>query len=109
MITFFNSDLITTLCVSHRVMATFRTVFWSLFGRGEPDAVRLGDDYDNHLTEDIGYIIYGIYNIVMVTVLINMLIAMMTRSFTNIAVSCATGVRCCCLSVFVYLFVCCCC
>ncbi|XP_076449136.1 short transient receptor potential channel 7-like [Babylonia areolata] len=66
------------------VMATFRTVFWSLFGRGEPDAVRLGD-YNNDLTQDIGYIIYGIYNIVMVTVLINMLIAMMTRSFTNIA------------------------
>ena len=69
-----------------RVLATFRTVFWSLFGRGEPDAVRLGD-YNNNLTEDIGYIIYGVYNIVMVTVLINMLIAMMTRSFTNIAVS----------------------
>ncbi|XP_076470184.1 short transient receptor potential channel 7-like [Babylonia areolata] len=66
------------------VMATFRTVFWSLFGRGEPDAVRLGG-YNNNLTEDVGYIIYGVYNIVMVTVLINMLIAMMTRSFTNIA------------------------
>lgn len=66
------------------VMATFRTVFWSLFGRGEPDAVQLGN-YNNSLTEDIGYIIYGVYNIVMVTVLINMLIAMMTRSFTNIA------------------------
>nr|KAG5713047.1 hypothetical protein BaRGS_021841 [Batillaria attramentaria] len=66
------------------VLATFRTVFWSLFGRGEPDAVKLGD-YNNNLTEDIGYIIYGLYNIVMVTVLINMLIAMMTRSFTNIA------------------------
>lgn len=66
-------------------MATFRTVFWSLFGRGEPDAVQLGN-YNNSLTEDIGYIIYGVYNIVMVTVLINMLIAMMTRSFTNIAV-----------------------
>ena len=40
-----------------------------------------------HPSEDIGYIIYGTYNIVMVTVLINMLIAMMTRSFTLIAVS----------------------
>lgn len=68
------------------MLATFRTVFWSLFGRGEPDAVKLGD-YNNSLTEDVGYIIYGMYNIVMVTVLINMLIAMMTRSFTNIAVS----------------------
>ena len=74
------------ISVFSRVLATFRTVFWSLFGRGEPDAVKLGS-YNNSLTEDVGYIIYGIYNIVMVTVLINMLIAMMTRSFTNIAVS----------------------
>ncbi|ESO90970.1 hypothetical protein LOTGIDRAFT_122406, partial [Lottia gigantea] len=66
------------------VMATFRTVFWSLFGRGEPGAVRLGE-YDNHVTEDIGYIIYGAYNAVSVTVLLNMLIAMMTRSFQTIA------------------------
>lgn len=66
-------------------MATFRTVFWSLFGRGEPGAVQLGE-YNHTLTQDIGYFIYGSYNIAMVTVLLNMLIAMMTRSFTNIAV-----------------------
>ncbi|CAG5135895.1 unnamed protein product, partial [Candidula unifasciata] len=66
------------------VLATFRTVFWSLFGRGEPDAVKLGG-YNNTFTEDIGYIIYGAYNVAMVTVLLNMLIAMMTRSFTLIA------------------------
>ncbi|KAH9502963.1 Short transient receptor putative channel 3 [Bulinus truncatus] len=66
------------------VMATFRTVFWTLFGRGERTAVELGDDYEN-ITEDIGYFIYGAYNVTMVTVLLNMLIAMMTRSFTRIA------------------------
>ncbi|XP_021357995.1 short transient receptor potential channel 3-like isoform X2 [Mizuhopecten yessoensis] len=65
------------------VMATFRTVFWSVFGRGDTDVVTLGE-YDNHLTEDIGYIIYGMYNIAMVIVLLNMLIAMMSRSFENI-------------------------
>ncbi|XP_052834096.1 short transient receptor potential channel 7 [Octopus bimaculoides] len=65
-------------------ISTFRTAFWSLFGRGEPHAVQLGD-YDNSFTEDVGYVIYGIYNIAMVTVLLNMLIAMMTRSFENIA------------------------
>ena len=31
------------------VLATFRTVFWSLFGRGEPDAVELGT-YNNKFT-----------------------------------------------------------
>ncbi|CAG5116513.1 unnamed protein product, partial [Candidula unifasciata] len=63
---------------------TFRTVFWSLFGRGEPEAVKLGG-YNNTFTEDIGYILYGAYNVAMVTVLLNMLIAMMSRSFTLIA------------------------
>ncbi|KAI8790076.1 short transient receptor potential channel 6, partial [Biomphalaria glabrata] len=66
------------------VMATFRTVFWAMFGRGEPEAVLLGG-YNNTFTSDIGYFIYGAYNISMVTVLLNMLIAMMTRSFTLIA------------------------
>ncbi|KAH9502968.1 Short transient receptor putative channel 6 [Bulinus truncatus] len=66
------------------VMASFRTVFWAMFGRGEPNAVLLGD-YNNTFTSDIGYCIYGAYNVVMVTVLMNMLIAMMTRSFDLIA------------------------
>lgn len=65
------------------VLATFRTVFWSMFGRGDTDVVKL-DQYGNKLTEDIGYIIYGAYNISMVVVLLNMLIAMMTRSYQDI-------------------------
>ncbi|KAK3611420.1 hypothetical protein CHS0354_027146 [Potamilus streckersoni] len=62
---------------------TFRTMFWSLFGRGEPDIVRLGG-YNNHVTEDIGYNLFGAYNIAMVIVLLNMLIAMMAQSFQAI-------------------------
>lgn len=77
------SNVLFDLC---SVVDTFRTVFWSLFGRGEPSVVQL-NGYDNTLTEDIGYIIYGAYNVASVTVLLNMLIAMMTRSFENIAVS----------------------
>lgn len=68
------------------VLVTFRTVFWSIFGRGDTDVLSLGE-YRNNFTEDIGYIIYGVFNIVTVTVLINMFIAVMTRSFQNIAVS----------------------
>ncbi|XP_059176496.1 short transient receptor potential channel 6-like [Physella acuta] len=66
------------------VLPTFRTVFWTLFGRGEPEVVKLGE-FNNTFTEDIGYVIYGAYNVAMVTVLLNMLVAMMTRSFTLIA------------------------
>jgi hypothetical protein len=57
-----------------------------MFGRGDTDVVKL-ENYDNVFTEDIGYIIYGAYNISMVIVLLNMLIAMMTRSYQDITVS----------------------
>ncbi|KAJ8302754.1 hypothetical protein KUTeg_019150 [Tegillarca granosa] len=65
------------------VFDTFRTMFWSLFGRGDTDVVELGA-YQNNYTRDIAYWIYGVYNIGMVTILINMLIAMMARSYQNI-------------------------
>lgn len=61
-------------------------MFWSLFGRGDTDVVELGA-YQNNYTRDIAYWIYGVYNIGMVTILINMLIAMMARSYQNITVS----------------------
>ena len=75
-------------------MRTFRTVFWSVFGRGETNVVTL-NKYENHVTEDFGYLLYGFYNVIMVTVLINMLIAMMARSYQAIAVR---------LSIVIYIF-----
>ncbi|WAR18167.1 TRPC7-like protein, partial [Mya arenaria] len=66
------------------VVKTFRTVFWSVFGRGGSEVVTLGE-YDHYLTENFGYLLYGLYNVIMVTVLINMLIAMMARSYQTIA------------------------
>ncbi|KAJ8302753.1 hypothetical protein KUTeg_019149 [Tegillarca granosa] len=65
------------------MFVTFRTMFWSLYGRGDVDVVELGP-YENRMTQDFAYWIYGIYNIVMVTILVNMLIAMMARSYENI-------------------------
>ncbi|KAJ8303131.1 hypothetical protein KUTeg_019527 [Tegillarca granosa] len=59
---------------------TFRTVFWSLFGRGEPRVVELGK-FNHYFTQNVGYWIFGAYNISTVIVLLNMLIAMMSRSF----------------------------
>ncbi|KAL5021904.1 hypothetical protein ScPMuIL_001059, partial [Solemya velum] len=59
---------------------TFRTVFWSLFGRGEPTVVELGQ-FGHYFTQNVGYWIFGAYNISTVIVLLNMLIAMMSRSF----------------------------
>ena len=63
--------------------ATFKTVFWSLFGLSQKDGVSLGN-YQNEFTEIIGQVIYGVFNIVSVIVLLNMLIAMMSKSYETI-------------------------
>ncbi|XP_035827592.1 short transient receptor potential channel 6-like [Aplysia californica] len=62
----------------------FQTVFWSIYGRGKREAVTLGA-YNNQLTEVIGELIDAMYHITIVIVLLNILIAMMSRSFEKIA------------------------
>jgi transient receptor potential cation channel subfamily C protein 4 len=66
-----------------RMGGTFKTVFWSLFGLSEKEGVKLGN-YQNRFTELIGYLIYGTFNIASVIVLLNMLIAMMSKSYETI-------------------------
>ena len=63
--------------------ATFKTVFWSLFGLAEKEGVQL-EDFDKQFTEVVGYVIYGAFNIASVIVLLNMLIAMMSKSYETI-------------------------
>jgi hypothetical protein len=63
--------------------STFKTVFWSLFGLAEKEGVQL-NSYNNPFTETVGYLIYGAFNIASVIVLLNMLIAMMSKSYETI-------------------------
>ncbi|GFR70679.1 short transient receptor potential channel 6 [Elysia marginata] len=63
---------------------TFRTVFWSIYGRGSIRAISLGN-YSNYVTEYIGQGIDAMYHIVMIILMLNILIAMMSRSFEKIA------------------------
>jgi len=65
---------------------TFRTIYWAVFGLKDSRTVELGG-YQSRFTESLGYIVFGVYNWGAVIVLLNMLIAMMTRSFDKIAVS----------------------
>jgi len=65
------------------MISTFKTVFWSLFGLAEKEGVQL-ENYENRLTVYIGYLIYGAFNIASVIVLLNMLIAMMSKSYETI-------------------------
>lgn len=63
--------------------STFKTVFWSLFGLAEKEGVQL-EAYGNRFTVLVGYFIYGAFNIASVIVLLNMLIAMMSKSYETI-------------------------
>lgn len=63
---------------------SFKTLFWSIFGLSEVTSVVL--KYDHKFIENIGYVLYGIYNVTMVVVLLNMLIAMINSSYQEIEV-----------------------
>uniref|UniRef100_A0A673AW76 Transient receptor potential cation channel subfamily C member 6 n=1 Tax=Sphaeramia orbicularis TaxID=375764 RepID=A0A673AW76_9TELE len=64
------------------VEESFKTLFWAIFGLSEVKSVVI--NIDHKFIENIGYILYGVYNIIMVVVLLNMLIAMFNSSFQEI-------------------------
>ena len=61
---------------------SFKTLFWAIFGLSEVKSVVI--NYNHKFIENIGYILYGVYNVTMVIVLLNMLIAMINNSFQEI-------------------------
>ncbi|KAG7484405.1 hypothetical protein MATL_G00049060 [Megalops atlanticus] len=64
-----------------RFNETFRFLFWTMFGVANQDYVDMPDFV---VAEFVGRILYGIYTLVIVIVLLNMLIAMITNSFQKI-------------------------
>lgn len=72
------------VCFIFRVEESFKTLFWSIFGLSEVISVVL--KYDHKFIENIGYVLYGVYNVTMVVVLLNMLIAMINNSYQEIEV-----------------------
>ncbi|XP_006796708.1 short transient receptor potential channel 6 isoform X3 [Neolamprologus brichardi] len=71
-----HNDAFTTLEES------FKTLFWAIFGLSEVKSVVI--DINHKFIENVGYVLYGVYNIIMVVVLLNMLIAMFNSSFQEI-------------------------
>ena len=65
---------------------TLNTMFWSLFGLGTADAAFLEPNYQNLLTQAVGSFFFGAFHITFIVVLLNMLIAMMTKSYEIIRV-----------------------
>ncbi|KAK7883004.1 hypothetical protein WMY93_029178 [Mugilogobius chulae] len=61
---------------------SFKTLFWSIFGLSEVKSVVV--NIDHKFIENTGYVLYGVYNVIMVIVLLNMLIAMFNSSFQEI-------------------------
>lgn len=49
--------------------------------------------YDHKFIENIGYVLYGVYNVTMVVVLLNMLIAMINSSYQEIEVHESEGLN----------------
>nr|VZI12684.1 unnamed protein product [Spirometra erinaceieuropaei] len=78
--------------------ATFYTLFWALFGQSSnnvttieenlasvyPGHVDLRVDNSSFMITSLGSILYAIYNACMIIILLNMLIAMMSKSFDEI-------------------------
>lgn len=67
----------------HRFNETFRFLFWTMFGVVNQEYVDMPEFV---LAEFVGRVLYGIFTLVIVIVLLNMLIAMITNSFQKIEV-----------------------
>lgn len=76
-------NLINILILS--IEKTFRTMFWSIFLIGNSEVVVI-EPFENNLTLIFGYLMFALYHIINITVMINMLIAMMARSYDSILV-----------------------
>ncbi|XP_019629549.1 PREDICTED: short transient receptor potential channel 3-like [Branchiostoma belcheri] len=63
----------------------FRTLFWSLFGMVELDSdPTIVPGVEQELVERVGWFLFGLYNVASIIVLLNMLIAMMNKSYEHI-------------------------
>ncbi|VDK22403.1 unnamed protein product [Taenia asiatica] len=78
--------------------ATFHTLFWALFGMSPNNVTMVEEElasvYPGHehlrvnnaafMISSLGSVLYGVYNACMIIILLNMLIAMMSKSFDEI-------------------------
>lgn len=60
-------------------------MFFALYALGESDDVVIAP-FNNNLTPNFGYVLFGMFHITNITVLLSMLISMLTKSFESILV-----------------------
>uniref|UniRef100_A0A671LU92 Ion transport domain-containing protein n=1 Tax=Sinocyclocheilus anshuiensis TaxID=1608454 RepID=A0A671LU92_9TELE len=70
------------LYIFNCIFESFKTLFWAIFGLSEVKSVVINNGHK--LIENIGYVLYGVYNVTMVIVLLNMLITMINNSIQEI-------------------------
>lgn len=61
------------------------TLFWALFGLPDLDILDL-KGIDKVFTETVGLLLYAAYHVIAIVVLLNVLIAMMSSTYTRIEV-----------------------
>ena len=83
------------VCVCCSIRMQFITVFWWIYGRGPmDDALLLPTEYkQSQVTQGVGHLLAALYHITIIIVLVNLLIAMMARSFEKIVVGIKTDLR----------------
>jgi len=68
-----------------RVDKSMESLFWSMFGLTDLDTFGI-DKSEFQIAQETGVMLFNLYQVLIVIVVINMLIAMMTRSFKSIMV-----------------------
>ncbi|XP_071947981.1 short transient receptor potential channel 4-like [Antedon mediterranea] len=64
---------------------TMATLFWALFGLPDIKVIRLPDNQVHHpFTETVGSLLYATYHVIAIVVLLNVLIAMMSNTYTRV-------------------------
>jgi len=76
-----------TLCQHSvsRVDKSMESLFWSMFGLTDLDTFGI-DKSEFQIAQETGVMLFNLYQVLIVIVVINMLIAMMTRSFKSIMI-----------------------
>lgn len=69
----------------------FERLFFAVFGQTSPDDINSQRSTRPEWTENLFKIVFGIYMLVSVVVLINLLIAMMSDTYQRIQVSSSSG------------------
>ena len=69
-----------------RIVTTMATLFWSLFGLIDTKTIGLGN-LNHTFTQGVGNVMFATYHIIAIVVLLNVLIAMMSNTYTRVEVS----------------------